>query len=148
MKRTRCFAAVFCLLLLLAGCAGEPKVKQTFEGDLASYAEMTDGTWTCDGRSYAYRLEIRGRLHSAASDSVFVYPSNVPEISFERAAKAAGLSSNSDDYFAPEEAVLVEWNRASGRKSPSAYTCRGALPSQERMPVDCRNRISIMTGAM
>lgn len=44
MKRIRCFAAVFCLLLLLAGCAGEPKVKQTFEGDLASYAEMTDGT--------------------------------------------------------------------------------------------------------
>lgn len=40
-------------------------MKQTFEGDLASYAEMTDGTWTCDGRSYAYRLEIRGRLHSA-----------------------------------------------------------------------------------
>lgn len=108
MKRIRCFAAVFCLLLLLAGCAGEPKVKQTFEGDLASYAEMTDGTWACDGRSYAYRLEIRGRLHSAASDSVFVYLSNVPEISFEQAAKAAGLSSNLDDYFAPEEAVLVE----------------------------------------
>lgn len=67
MKKIRCLAAVFCLLLLLAGCAGEPKVKQTFEGDLASYAEMTDGTWTCDGRSYAYRLEIRGRLHSAAT---------------------------------------------------------------------------------
>lgn len=61
-------------------------------------------------QEHAYRLEIRGRLHSAASDSVFVYLSNVPEISFERAAKAAGLSSNSDDYFAPEEAVLVEWN--------------------------------------
>ncbi len=99
MKRIRCFAAVFCLLLLLAGCAREPKVKRTIEG-----------MRTCDGRSYAYRLEIRGRLHSAASDSVFVYLSNVPEISFERAAKAAGLSSNSDDYFAPEEAVLVEWN--------------------------------------
>lgn len=89
MKRIRYLAAVFCLLLLLAGCAGEPKVKQTFEGDLASYAEMTDGTWTCDGRSYAYRLEIRGRLSRAACDSVFVYLSNVPEISFERAAKAA-----------------------------------------------------------
>ena len=109
MKRIRYLAAVFCLLLLLAGCAGEPKVKQTIEG-MKTYAEMTDGTWTCDGRSYAYRLEIRGRLHSAASDSVFVYLSNVPEISFEQAAKAAGLSSNSDDYFAPEEAVLVEWN--------------------------------------
>ena len=101
MKRIRCFAAVFCLLLLLAGCAREPKVKRTIEG-MKTYAEMTDGTWTCDGRSYAYRLEIRGRLSRAACDS------NVPEISFERAAMAAGLSSNSDDYFAPEEAVLVE----------------------------------------
>lgn len=107
MKKNRCLAAVFCLLLLLAGCAGEPKVKRTIEG-MKTYAEMTDGTWTCDGRSYAYRLEIRGRLSRAACDSVFVYLSNVPEISFERAAKAAGLSSNSDDYFAPEEAVLVE----------------------------------------
>lgn len=52
MKRIRCFAAVFCLLLLLAGCAGEPKVKRTIEG-MKTYAEMTDGTWTCDGRSYA-----------------------------------------------------------------------------------------------
>ena len=102
MKKIRCLAAVFCLLLLLAGCAGEPKVKRTIEG-MKTYAEMT-----CDGRSYAYRLEIRGRLSRAACDSVFVYLSNVPEISFERAAKAAGLSSNSDDYFAPEEAVLVE----------------------------------------
>ena len=101
MKKIRCLAAVFCLLLLLAGCAGEPKVKRTIEG-MKTYAEMTDGTWTCDGRSYAYRLEIRGRLSRAACDSVFVYLSNV------RAAKAAGLSSNSVDYFAPEEAVLVE----------------------------------------
>ena len=68
MKRIRCFAAVFCLLLLLAGCAREPKVKRTIEG-MKTYAEMTDGTWTCDGRSYAYRLEIRGRLSRAAARS-------------------------------------------------------------------------------
>ena len=128
MKKIRCLAAVFCLLLLLAGCAGEPKVKRTIEG-MKTYAEMTDGTWTCDGRSYAYRLEIRGRLSRAACDSVFVYLSNVPEISFERAAKAAGVNDQR-------------------QKSPSAYACRGASPYQERMPVDYRNRISIMTGAM
>ena len=97
MKKIRYLAAAICLLLLLAGCAGEPKVKQNFAGNMATYAEMTDGTWTCDGRSYAYRLEIRGRLSRAACDSVFVYLSKVPEISVERAAKAAGLSSNIDD---------------------------------------------------
>ena len=112
MKRIRCLAAAVCLLLLLAGCAGRPEVKQTLEGNINTYAEMTDGTWTCGGRRYAYRLEIRGRLHGAVCDSVFVYLSNEPEISFARAALAAGLSSDSNDYFAPEEAVLVELRTA------------------------------------
>lgn len=38
----------------------------------------------------------------------FVYLSNIYSISFERAYMAAGLSSSMDDYFDPEEAVLVE----------------------------------------
>ncbi|MBR4109364.1 MAG: hypothetical protein IKK41_03495 [Oscillospiraceae bacterium] len=46
-------------------------------------------------------------MPNAAGISVFVYLSNIPEISFDRAWKAAGYSSNSEDYFAPEEAVLV-----------------------------------------
>ena len=101
MKKIRCLAAVFCLLLLLAGCAGEPKVKRTIEG-MKTYAEMTDGTWTCDGRSYAYRLEIRGRLSRAACDSVFVYLSNVPEISFVRAGFAGlHLFAGKSALFAP-----------------------------------------------
>ena len=59
------------------------------------------------GRNYQYCLEITGRMPNAAGISVFVYLSNIPEISFDRAWKAAGYSSNSEDYFAPEEAVLV-----------------------------------------
>ena len=42
------------------------------------------------------------------NDSVFVYLSNLPDISFEQAAKASGLSSDTADYFAAEDAVLVE----------------------------------------
>jgi len=34
--------------------------------------------------------------------------SNIRNISFAQAYKAAGVSSNSEDYFSPEEAVLVE----------------------------------------
>ena len=69
---------------------------------------MSDGTWQADGHSYKYRLEITGRMSNAVKDSTFVYLSNIEEISFEQAWKAAGLSSNSEDYFDPEEAVLVE----------------------------------------
>ncbi len=75
---------------------------------MRTYCEMSDGTWTCDGYTYEYRLEISGRMPNAAKDSTFVYLSNIEEISFEQAYKAAGISSSSEDYFPPEKAVLVE----------------------------------------
>ena len=75
-----------------------------------TYYELSDGTYMAENIVYRYKLEITGRMHGAAKDSTFVYLSNVENISFERAWRAAGLSSNSEDYFAPEEAVLVEMN--------------------------------------
>ena len=85
--------------------------EQYFEDDklvtIVRYYEMTDGTWKTDDHTYKYRLEITGRMSGAVKDSTFVYLSNIEEISFERAYMAAGLSSNMNDYFDPEEAVLV-----------------------------------------
>ena len=107
-KRRFAMLTLAFLLLALAGCSREVGVKKTYEGNLETYEELTDGTWRCNGRSYAYRLEIRGRLSNAACDSVYVYLSNRRDISFEQAWKASGLSSNLSDYFSPEEAVLVE----------------------------------------
>ena len=101
---------LFCILLVitLSGCAKNAAVKNTIEGNMKTYYEMTDGTWRCDDHLYKYRLEINGRIPNAAVDSFFVYLSNIEEITFDQAYKAAGISSNSDDYFSPEEAVLVE----------------------------------------
>lgn len=78
------------------------------DGNMKTYYELDDGTWMCDDIVYQYRLEIRGRMPNAAVDSTFVYLSNIEEISFEQAYKAAGVSSSTEDYFAPEDAVLVE----------------------------------------
>ena len=75
---------------------------------MKTYYEMNDGTFMCDDYTYKYRLEISGRMPNAAADSTFVYLSNIEEIPFERAYMAAGVSSNSEDYFQPDEAVLVE----------------------------------------
>ena len=75
---------------------------------MKTYYEMTDGTWMCDDHLYKYRLEINGRMPNADVDSSFVYLSNTEEITFDQAYKAAGISSNSYDYFLPEDAVLVE----------------------------------------
>ncbi|MBR4201414.1 MAG: immunogenic protein [Oscillospiraceae bacterium] len=108
MKKIRIAALAAILFLLTAGC-GEAKVKNTIEG-FRTYDEMTDGTWVCEGCTYQYRLVIRGRLNAAACDSEYVYLSNIPDISFDQAWKASGLSSNSQDYFSKEDAVLVEMN--------------------------------------
>ena len=103
-------AVVLCLLLAatLVGCTGKNTEKDTIEGNVKTYSQMKDGTWQCDGYAYRYRLEICGRMPNAAGDSSFVYLSNIEEISFEQAYKAAGISSDSEDYFLPEDAVLVE----------------------------------------
>ena len=103
---------IICILLVFAfsGCAKKADVKNTVEGNMKTYYEMTDGTWMCDDYSYKYRLEINGRMPNAAVDTSFVYLSNIEEISFEQAYMAAGVSSDTNDYFSPEEAVLVEMN--------------------------------------
>ena len=72
------------------------------------YYKNKNGTWEHDGNTYKYRLVITGRMPNASSDTTFVYLSNLETITFEQAWKAAGYSSNSADYFAIENAVLVE----------------------------------------
>ena len=78
-------------------------------GSLHTYSKNPDGTWQVNGLTYKYKLEISGRMPNAAVDSTFVYLSNLESISFEQAWKAAGLSSNTADYFAVEDAILVDW---------------------------------------
>ena len=85
------------------------KVKNTYESGLGKYYEMDDGTWVYQGKTYKYRLEITGRMNNAAKDSTFIYLSNIEDIPFDRAVMASGLSSNTADYFSPEEAVFVGW---------------------------------------
>ena len=108
MKKAAILSLCVLLLLSLLGCGKKDGVKNTVKGNMNTYCEMDDGTWTCNGHTYKYRLEISGRMPNAAKDSSFVYLSNIEEISFERAYLAAGISSQTDDYFTPEEAVLVE----------------------------------------
>lgn len=108
MKRVALVPLCIMLVIVFSGCARKAAVKNTIEGNMKTYYEMTDGTWMCDDHLYKYRLEINGRMPNAAVDSSFVYLSNIEEITFDQAYRAAGISSNSDDYFSLEKAVLVE----------------------------------------
>ena len=125
-KHYKVMLIVLSLMVLLVGCGNSSAsntVVNTYDvTDMAHieenmnngvlvtsvrYYEMSDGMWKTDSHSYKYRLEITGRLANAAKDSTFVYLSNIKDISFEQAWKAAGLSSNLDDYFDEKDAVLV-----------------------------------------
>lgn len=110
MKKLLTFILVLVCMLGLVSCGNQTSERtKTIKNDLKTYYEMSDGTWECDGHTYKYRLEISGRMHNAAVDSTFVFLSNIETITFEQAWKAAGLSSNSEDYFAIDEAILVDW---------------------------------------
>ena len=96
------------ILLLNMACCAKKEENKADEGRLKTYSELSNGTYSCDEHIYKYRFEISGRMPNAAQNSTFVYLSNLPEISFEQAWKASGLSSSLDDYFSEEDAILVE----------------------------------------
>lgn len=111
MKRLIAFVLVLVCVLGIVGCGNRPlEFINTVEGNMKTYYEMSDGTWQFDGQIYKYRLEISGRMPYAVKDTTYVYLSNIEDISFKKAMMASGLSSNTEDYFTLEEAVLVEIN--------------------------------------
>mgnify|MGYP004582154783 CR=1 FL=1 len=110
MKKVIIFVLSVLCAFALIGCNGQKdnEINETIEGNMKTYYKMEDGTWNCDDYNYKYRLEIKGRIPNADKDSVYIYLSNIENISFEQAWKSSGLSSNMDDYFDVEDAVLVE----------------------------------------
>lgn len=111
MKKFIAFVLTLVCILGLVGCSNQPlEPINTIEGNLKTYYEMSDGTWQFEDHTYKYRLVINGRMPNAATDTTFVYLSNLENITFRQAYMAAGFSSNLADYFDATEAVLVEWH--------------------------------------
>ena len=64
-----------------------------------------------DARAFAEEMTASGTvglIRAETGNLRYEYLSNIEEIPFDQAYKSAGISSNSDDYFSPEEAILVE----------------------------------------
>lgn len=86
----------------------EAQIIETINTTFATYHKMSDGTWQCNGNSYKYKLEVTDRMPNAVMDSTYVYLSNIEDIPFERAHKAAGFSSSTADYFSVEDAIFID----------------------------------------
>ena len=109
MKKLIAFVLAVVCVLGLFGCGNLPPERTAaFEGRFRPYYKLSDDTWEYEGHTYKYRLEIKGTMPNAKTVSTFTFLSNV-EITFDQAWKAAGLSSNMNDYFDIEDAVLVDW---------------------------------------
>ena len=78
-------------------------------GMFVEYTQNDDGTWSAAGYDYKYRLVLAGQWNNAVKGTVYTVLSNDPNITFEDAMWASGISSNMDDYFSPEYAMIVDW---------------------------------------
>lgn len=124
MKKIIAMALCLMLALSLIGCgtkgekplypdANEKEqeiiIDESKRGALKEYTQNTDGTWECEGINYKYKLGVSGIMPNSDNDILFIYLSNLEEITFEQAWKASGLSSDLNDYFDVKDAVLVAW---------------------------------------
>ena len=72
------------------------------------YSKLKDGTYLCEGIVYKYKYELTGRIPNSTNDSIFVYLSNLENMTFDQ-AWIAQFSSTSTAQFSVEEARLLSW---------------------------------------
>lgn len=74
---------------------------------LVPYYQNEDGTWSADGYTYKYLVELRGTMPNAASESAFIVLTNDKGITFEDAWWSL-FGSHSDNWLDPNESKIVD----------------------------------------
>lgn len=109
MRKIICLLLICVLILFIIACKyNESKIIEEVKG-FDTYYKMSNDTWQYKGFIYKYRLEISGIMPNTNKVVTYIYLSNLENITFNQALMASGLSSNLNDYFQPNEAVLVDW---------------------------------------
>lgn len=109
MKKIICLLLICILVLSIIACKyKEPNIVEEYQG-FDTYYKMSNGTWQYKGFKYKYCLEISGIMPNTNKAVTYIYLSNLENITFHQALMASGLSSNLNDYFQLNEAVLVDW---------------------------------------
>ena len=99
------------LAVLLTGC-GETDIVKTYEksedtGITATYYEIDNGTWKCDGVTYPFRLELSGGMPNAESDSYYTVLTDNKNFTFEDVSKSL-YGSLLEDSKIMEGSIIVE----------------------------------------
>ena len=96
---------IIVLILCITGCSS-PRNSKAYKDGIRTYYSLSDGSWLCEEISYKERLEIKGTIKD--HEVTYIYLSNIGDITFEQAELNSGISSNSNDYFDPKDAIMVE----------------------------------------
>lgn len=104
-------AFVVLLSVFFIGC-GKANVVNVYEestenGIVATYYEMSNGTWKCNDKIYKYRLELTGRTPNAVRDSQYAVLTNNDSLAFDEVSKSL-YSSLIEDSEVMKDSVIVE----------------------------------------
>lgn len=81
-----------------------------------TYHRLSDGTWESEG--YIYKNCIRKAGKMGIGYTIYTILTNKEDITFYEAMMASGLSSNLNDYFDPEESVIVAMKSSLEESQP------------------------------
>ncbi|MBQ7839707.1 MAG: hypothetical protein IJ390_04365 [Lachnospiraceae bacterium] len=71
------------------------------------YVRNEDGTWSAEGHTYQYMIELIGRDPNAVKDGRFVVLTNREDVTYEEVSKSL-YSSNTKDFLDREETLILE----------------------------------------
>lgn len=104
MKKNFLMLLTMILICFVTGCG----TKQSENADsIVEYSENEDGTWTCNGRTYQYKIELTGREKNAARDGYYIVLTNNPAVTYDEVSWSF-FSSRLEDTLKPEETVIIE----------------------------------------
>lgn len=90
---------------LLAGCANMRETSEnTTENMGVAYTVSSDGTYTCDGVVYQYKLELTGKDRTAVTEATYMVLTNNKDLTFNKVSDA--LISSTAKVGEPEFVVL------------------------------------------
>lgn len=72
-----------------------------------THYELSDGMWTTNERCYKYRLDLTGRAEDTNITYRFILLSNINDITFEQVWEQWSLHNSNDEYFHPDDTIIV-----------------------------------------
>ena len=115
MKKILLVSVIIIILVSMNGCKKEETTPSDItvggetisNGNMVSYSQNDDGTYSTTDFTYKYCFVLTGRLPNAATDSSYTILTNDKKVTFDEVSKSL-YSSNSKDWLNESETIIVD----------------------------------------